>query len=107
MQAGAAEKDVPLYKHLSDLAGNSKLVSEPVFMLYKLHLQMRALPVLLCSLASCQWIDIDYGCMNLEGDNNHSCMSSWHLEPDSTILAPHLVALFEQIFFASAPPCTA
>ena len=26
MQAGAAEKDVPLYKHLADLAGNTKLV---------------------------------------------------------------------------------
>lgn len=25
-QAGAAEKDVPLYKHLADLAGNAKLV---------------------------------------------------------------------------------
>lgn len=26
-QAGAAEKGVPLYKHIADLAGNSKLVS--------------------------------------------------------------------------------
>ena len=26
LQAGAAEKDVPLYKHIADLAGNSKLV---------------------------------------------------------------------------------
>ena len=25
-QAGAAEKGVPLYKHLSDLAGNKKLI---------------------------------------------------------------------------------
>ena len=25
-QAGAAEKDVPLYKHLADLAGNKKLI---------------------------------------------------------------------------------
>lgn len=25
-QAGAAEKGVPLYKHIADLAGNSKLV---------------------------------------------------------------------------------
>jgi enolase len=24
--AGAAEKDVPLYKHIADLAGNTKLV---------------------------------------------------------------------------------
>ncbi len=27
IQAGAAEKDVPLYKHLADLAGNAKLVT--------------------------------------------------------------------------------
>ena len=27
LQAGAAEKGVPLYKHLSDLAGNPKLVN--------------------------------------------------------------------------------
>ncbi len=27
VQAGAAEKDVPLYKHLADLAGNAKLVT--------------------------------------------------------------------------------
>lgn len=26
MQAGAAEKGVPLYQHLADLAGNKKLV---------------------------------------------------------------------------------
>ncbi len=26
LQAGAAEKNVPLYKHLADLAGNKKLV---------------------------------------------------------------------------------
>ena len=26
-QAGAAEKDIPLYKHLAELAGNSKLVA--------------------------------------------------------------------------------
>lgn len=29
LQAGAAEKDVPLYKHIADLAGNSKLVRLP------------------------------------------------------------------------------
>ena len=27
VQAGAAEKDMPLYKHLADLAGNAKLVT--------------------------------------------------------------------------------
>ena len=26
LQAGAAEKGVPLYKHLADLAGNKKLI---------------------------------------------------------------------------------
>ena len=26
MQAGAAEKDIPLYKHIAELAGNTKLV---------------------------------------------------------------------------------
>ena len=26
VQAGAAEKDVPIYKHIAELAGNSKLV---------------------------------------------------------------------------------
>jgi hypothetical protein len=26
LQAGAAEKNVPLYKHIADLAGNKKLV---------------------------------------------------------------------------------
>jgi enolase len=33
-KAGAAEKDIPLYKHISELAGNSKLVLPvPAFML--------------------------------------------------------------------------
>lgn len=27
-KAGAAEKGVPLYKHIADLAGNTKLVSQ-------------------------------------------------------------------------------
>ena len=37
MQAGAAEKDVPLYKHLADLAGNSKLVSPAASSGQRLH----------------------------------------------------------------------
>jgi enolase len=28
LQAGAAEKEVPLYKHIAELAGNPKMVSE-------------------------------------------------------------------------------
>ena len=28
LQAGAAEKEMPLYKHIAELAGNTKLVSQ-------------------------------------------------------------------------------
>ncbi len=39
-QAGAAEKDVPLYKHLADLAGNKKLVRS--WLILPLGLLLRA-----------------------------------------------------------------
>jgi len=64
LQAGAAEKGVPLYKHLADLAGNKKLVLPvPSFNIINggshagnaLAMQVRSIGLGSISAPACRW----------------------------------------------------